>query len=166
MSGGERGLPRGGGLRGDRAFVDELPRLRQLDHDRAGGDRELADDEGRHVPPGTTGEIVLRPKIPGITMKEYFGEPEKTREVLRADGCVYTGDTATQDADGNFYFKLSMNGRDLFVSDAFASGRDAGAWVGRIKREAERAADAPIHLLEGVSADEVAAALATLRTEE
>lgn len=68
-------------------------------------DSWLADDEGRHVPPGTTGEIVLRPKIPGITMKEYFGEPEKTREVLRADGCVYTGDTATQDADGNFYFK-------------------------------------------------------------
>lgn len=71
-----------------------------------------------------------------------------------------------REKDGNFYFKLSMNGRDLFVSDAFASGRDAGAWVGRIKREAELAADAPIHLLEGVSADEVAAALATLRTEE
>lgn len=71
-----------------------------------------------------------------------------------------------REKDGNFYFKLSMNGRDLFVSDAFASGRDAGAWVGRIKREAELAADAPIHLLEDVSADEVAAALATLRTEE
>jgi len=38
-------------------------------------------------------------------MTEYFGEPEKTRDVLRADGSVYTGDTATQDADGNFYFK-------------------------------------------------------------
>lgn len=71
-----------------------------------------------------------------------------------------------REKDGNFYFKLSMNGRDLFVSDAFASGRDAGTWVGRLKREAELPADAPIHLLDGVSADEVAAALASLRTEE
>ncbi len=71
-----------------------------------------------------------------------------------------------REKDGNFYFKLSMNGRDLFVSDAFASGRDAGTWVGRLKRETELPADAPIHLLEGVSADEVAAALASLRTEE
>ncbi|BBF22239.1 tryptophan--tRNA ligase [Sutterella megalosphaeroides] len=71
-----------------------------------------------------------------------------------------------REKDGNFYFKLSMNGRDLFVSDAFASGRDAGTWVGRLKREAELPADAPIHLLDGVSADEVTAALASLRTEE
>jgi carnitine-CoA ligase len=68
-------------------------------------DSWLADDQGNRVAPGVVGEIVLRPKIPGIAMTEYFGEPEKTREVLRADGCVYTGDTATQDADGNFYFK-------------------------------------------------------------
>lgn len=71
-----------------------------------------------------------------------------------------------REKDGNFYFKLSMNGRDLFVSDAFASGRDAGTWVGHLKREAELPADAPIHLLDGVSADEVTAALASLRTEE
>lgn len=71
-----------------------------------------------------------------------------------------------REKDGNFYFKLSMNGRDLFVSDAFASGRDAGTWVGRLKLEAELPTDAPIHLLDGVSADEVTAALASLRTEE
>ena len=68
-------------------------------------DSWLADDAGQPVPAGTVGEIVLRPKLPGIVMTEYFGEPEKTRDVLRADGSVYTGDTATQDADGNFYFK-------------------------------------------------------------
>ncbi|MBE7416815.1 MAG: AMP-binding protein [Ideonella sp.] len=65
----------------------------------------LADAQGKRVPLGAVGEIVLRPKVAGVVMTEYFGEPEKTRDVLRADGNVYTGDTATQDADGNFYFK-------------------------------------------------------------
>ncbi|WP_439406604.1 AMP-binding protein [Bradyrhizobium sp. DASA03076] len=65
----------------------------------------LIDEEGKRVGPGVMGEIVLKPKIAGVTMTGYFGEPEKTAEVLRADGCVYTGDTATIDQDGNFFFK-------------------------------------------------------------
>jgi carnitine-CoA ligase len=39
-----------------------------------------------------------------VNMTGYWGEPEKTREVLR-DGCVYTGDLAMVDADGDYYFK-------------------------------------------------------------
>lgn len=68
-------------------------------------DSWLIDAEGRRVEPGTFGEIVLKPRIAGVAMTGYFGEPEKTAEVLRADGCVYTGDTATVDEDGNFFFK-------------------------------------------------------------
>ncbi|MCK1409423.1 AMP-binding protein [Bradyrhizobium sp. 76] len=65
----------------------------------------INDDEGKRVGPGVVGEIVLKPKIAGVTMSGYFGEPEKTAQVLRADGCVYTGDTGMVDQDGNYYFK-------------------------------------------------------------
>lgn len=68
-------------------------------------DAWLIDDAGNRVGPGVVGEIVLRPKLPNITMMGYFGEPERTAEVLRADGCVYTGDTAVMDEHGYFYFK-------------------------------------------------------------
>lgn len=65
----------------------------------------LIDERDKQVGPGTLGEIVLKPKIPGVTMSGYFGEPEKTAEVKRPDGCIYTGDTAIVDSDGNYFFK-------------------------------------------------------------
>ena len=66
-----------------------------------------------------------------------------------------------REKDGKFYFKLTFEGRELFLSDAFESGRDAGQWVGRLKKDAVALADAPVHLCEGVTADDVKAALAT-----
>ncbi len=65
----------------------------------------IADEAGRPVAAGVTGEIVLRPLLPGVTMTGYFREPEKTAEVLRADGLVYTGDLGMQDVQGQFFFK-------------------------------------------------------------
>src|SRR6195952_424062 len=41
-----------------------------------------------------------------------------------------------READGQFYFKLVGTGDTLLLqSAAFAQGRDAGAWVGRLKKE-------------------------------
>jgi len=41
-----------------------------------------------------------------------------------------------READGQFYFKLTaQDGRVLLQSQAFASGREAGEWVKRLKRE-------------------------------
>lgn len=65
----------------------------------------LIGGQGEPVGPGGVGEIVLKPKVPGITMRGYFGEAEKTKEVMRTDGCIYTGDSATVDQDGNYFFK-------------------------------------------------------------
>ena len=69
-----------------------------------------------------------------------------------------------READGRFYFKLTTHaGEVLLQSQAFDGGRDAGAWVKRLKTEGEAALDgAPVHLPDGVTRATVVAALAAL----
>lgn len=66
-----------------------------------------------------------------------------------------------REKDGRFYFKLAFEGRELFVSDGFDSGRDAGQWVGRLKKDPQALDQAPVHLCEGITPEDVRAALAT-----
>ncbi|MFK4719199.1 crotonobetaine/carnitine-CoA ligase [Bradyrhizobium niftali] len=66
-------------------------------------DSWIADDDGKILPNGEIGEIVVRPKVPGIVMCGYFRDPKKTAEVLR-NGCVYTGDLGYRDEDRFFYY--------------------------------------------------------------
>ncbi|WP_273429621.1 tryptophan--tRNA ligase [Chitinibacter tainanensis] len=69
-------------------------------------------------------------------------------------------------ADGLFYFNFSdANGRLLLESQGFAQGKEAGQWIGQLKREASIPADAPLQLAEGISAAEVVAALQALQAE-
>jgi tryptophanyl-tRNA synthetase len=65
---------------------------------------------------------------------------------------------------GKFYFKLAAaDGRVLLQSAAFESGRDAGQWVARLKSDGAAAVpDAPVAHGDGVSAQDVADALAAL----
>jgi len=64
----------------------------------------LADpDTGEDVPEGETGELLIRPKAPGIISAEYLGMPEKTVETWR-DLWFHTGDGLRRDADGWYYF--------------------------------------------------------------
>jgi tryptophanyl-tRNA synthetase len=73
-----------------------------------------------------------------------------------------------READGRFFFKLlAGDGRLLLQSEGFASGKEAGQWVARLKREGGAAlADLPASLGEGVSAHDVGQALAQLMAEE
>jgi crotonobetaine/carnitine-CoA ligase len=64
---------------------------------------ELLDDQGRAVPAGQTGEIVLSTDLPGAFLPGYLGNPAATGQALR-DGKLYTGDAARQDADGDYFF--------------------------------------------------------------
>ncbi len=81
----------------------------------------IADDDGKKVPPGVVGEIVVRPKVPNLTMVGYFRDPKRTSEVLR-DGCVYTGDLGYVDEDGFYYY----SGRK---KDSFRRrGENVSAW--------------------------------------
>ena len=65
----------------------------------------LLDDEGNECEDGEVGEIAFPLKngrFPGLFM-EYYGDPEKTNEVIR-DGYYFTGDTAWRDEDGFLWF--------------------------------------------------------------
>jgi len=70
-----------------------------------------------------------------------------------------------READGRFYFKLNAaDGGLLLQSQAFASGRDAGQWVARLKREgAAVLAEAPVQSVGEATA--IAAALAALQLD-
>ncbi len=57
-------------------------------------------EEGRDVPPGVPGEILLRNPA---TMVGYYKDPEQTAMALR-DGWLHTGDLAYRDNDGYLYF--------------------------------------------------------------
>ena len=68
-----------------------------------GYDCKVVDERGQEVPPGTVGELIVRGE-PGVSlMKGYFKNPKATAETLR-DGWLYSGDNASMDDDGYFFF--------------------------------------------------------------
>jgi fatty-acyl-CoA synthase len=70
----------------------------------------IVDRQGRKVPVGEVGEIVVRGSI---MMKEYWQDPERTEETIRS-GWLHTGDLARMDADGYFY--LVDRAIDMYIS--------------------------------------------------
>ena len=67
------------------------------------------------------GEIVVRPRHPGLLTPGYLSNPDATEALLR-DGLLYSGDRGRRDAAGNFYFL----GRR---SDSFRRrGENISAW--------------------------------------
>jgi len=80
----------------------------------AGGEIKCVDREGRTVAPGTDGEIWYR----GFNvMRQYFNNPEATREAITADGWLRTGDVGVMDEDG--YVRITGRIKELFIVGGF-----------------------------------------------
>lgn len=61
---------------------------------------QIRDEEGRVLPPGQIGELVVRgPRI----MKGYWKDEEKTKKAFTPDGWYRTGDTGYIDEEGYIY---------------------------------------------------------------
>lgn len=67
-------------------------------------DVRIVDARDYEVPPGSVGELVLRPKGPNATMLHYYRAPESTVTAFR-NLWFHTGDLATLDADGYLYYR-------------------------------------------------------------
>lgn len=65
----------------------------------------IADENGKKLPVGEEGTICVKMDTgkPNGIFREYFGDPEKKREVFKY-GLYYTGDKAYQDEDGFIWF--------------------------------------------------------------
>jgi fatty-acyl-CoA synthase len=69
----------------------------------------VADDAGRALPRGETGELHTRGYA---VMRGYWGDPKRTADVL-VDGWMHTGDLATIDADG--YCRIVGRLKDMLI---------------------------------------------------
>ena len=71
---------------------------------------KVVDEDGRVVPRGVAGELWTR----GYSvMRGYWGEPERTRDVLDAGGWMHTGDLAVIDEHG--YCNIVGRVKDMII---------------------------------------------------
>jgi crotonobetaine/carnitine-CoA ligase len=66
-------------------------------------DVRIFDENDNEMPPGTIGEIVVRPKRPNVMFSGYWNNPEATLKSWR-NLWHHMGDNARVDEHGNFFF--------------------------------------------------------------
>jgi acetyl-CoA synthetase len=69
-----------------------------------GIDADIVDEQGRSVPPGGGGYLVIRKPWPGM-LRTLYGDPERYRQQYwsRYPGLYFTGDGAKRDEEGYFW---------------------------------------------------------------
>lgn len=86
-------------------FPDQPVKFGSMGQPVPGFEVDVVDDAGQPVPPGEIGNIAVRiaePSPPGL-FSGYFTGAAPDRGAFR-NGWYYTGDTATRDEDGYFWF--------------------------------------------------------------
>ena len=84
--------------------------LRSCGKPSMGIELKIVDENGKELPAGEVGEIIIRSKQ---VMKGYWNMPEETAKSIR-NGWFYTGDAAYTDKDGYVYIHDRM--KDMIVS--------------------------------------------------
>jgi long-chain acyl-CoA synthetase len=79
-----------------------------------GVEMQVWDDDGKELPQGEVGEIVIRGHN---VMKGYWDRPDATSESIDADGWFRTGDMAKVDEDG--YFFIVDRKKDLIIRGGY-----------------------------------------------
>ncbi|MBU4317587.1 MAG: long-chain-fatty-acid--CoA ligase [Proteobacteria bacterium] len=90
-----------------------LKRLKSIGREVLIAKVSIQDPECRILPDGQTGEICVKSDQ---VMKEYWNNPEATRETL-VDGWLHTGDMGYRDEDGYLY--LVDRKKDMIISGGF-----------------------------------------------
>ena len=126
-----------------------------------GFDARLEDDEGRPVPPGAVGHLLIRGET---TAPYYWNRPERTRQTMVGEW-LRTGDMFARDEDGRFYFAgraddmLKVGGQWVSPTELEAHLGEhpavlEAAVVGRPDADGLVQAHAAVVLTEGVEASE------------
>ncbi|RIK93165.1 MAG: acyl-CoA synthetase [Proteobacteria bacterium] len=97
------------------------PRIGSMGKPSPGIDLDVVDDDGNVLPPDTEGNIAIRvkPERPQGLFKGYKGNPEQTASVFKGDW-YFTGDRATKDKDGYFWFVGRAD--DVILSSGYRIG--------------------------------------------
>ncbi|HEX2315571.1 MAG TPA: AMP-binding protein [Thermomonospora sp.] len=74
----------------------------------------IVDDDGRDLPPGERGEILVGGY--GV-MRGYWRDPERTAEAIDPDGWLHTGDVGTLDEHGNL--AIVDRKKEMFIVGGF-----------------------------------------------
>jgi acetyl-CoA synthetase len=86
-----------------------------------GYDIDIVDPDGKPVPDGEPGEIVIRTdkRVPCGLFKGYYNNEEATKAAWH-DGMYHTGDTAWRDEDGYFWYVSRID--DVIKSSGYRIG--------------------------------------------
>jgi fatty-acyl-CoA synthase/long-chain acyl-CoA synthetase len=75
--------------------------FQRLGHPLAGIEVRIVDDQGRDLPTGERGEVLIR----GYNLFDgYYKDPVKTAEALDAEGWYHSGDIGSLDENGHIMF--------------------------------------------------------------
>ena len=102
-------------------LVGTTPKIGSMGKASPQYDIDIVDPEGKSLPAGEVGEIVIRTdkKVPCGLFKEYYLDEEKTGEAWY-DGVYHTGDTAWRDEDGFFWYLSRID--DVIKSSGYRIG--------------------------------------------
>ena len=97
------------------------PKIGSMGKPIPGYDIDIVDPDGKPVPDGEPGEIVIRTdkRVPCGLFKGYYNNEEATKAAWH-DGMYHTGDTAWRDEDGYFWYVGRVD--DVIKSSGYRIG--------------------------------------------